>query len=421
MALIRPFRGLRFAAESGPLSDLVAPPYDVLSPAQREELADKSEFNVVHLTLPEQKDDDRSKFVKYARAAAALSQWRRANIVKLEDGPVFYRYTQRFDVPESFSLDRTALFAHIKTEPYDEGVVLPHEQPFPNHNEDRLRILEATRSHLECIFGLYEDPDGSVHQAIVDATPTETIEVDADGVFHRLEPISDSATLTKLEGMFADKKVWIADGHHRYETACTFRESIGERTGLVAEDFMMMALTSMADPGLVLLPTHRIVNKLPYDAGEVISRLSDLFTLDQIAPEDVVTGLEAGLASGRQVLALALPGRQTFLLTAKSPIDVPGDGSNSLKSLDVTVLHKVVLEQLLGISGLDTIGYTRDANEAIASVEQGASAAILMNPPSVDDMKTIALGGEKMPQKSTYYYPKILSGLVLWSLGDFDA
>jgi uncharacterized protein (DUF1015 family) len=421
MALIRPFRGLRFAGSGQALTELVAPPYDVLSPAQRDALAAQSPHNVVHLTLPEKKSDDRSKYVKYARSAAALAEWRRQNVLKLEEAPVFYRYTQRFTIPGDSQLERTALIALIKTEPYEKGVVLPHEQTFPKHKEDRLRILEATRAHLECIFGLYEDPDGSVHHAITPAPVTETIELTADDVFHRLEPISDPSTLAKLEAMFADKKVWIADGHHRYETACTFRESLGEATGLIPEDFMMMALTSMADPGLVLLPTHRILSKLPYSTGEVISRLSDLFAVDQVPSDDLVRGLEAGKESGRRVFGLAMPEGQSFLLTAKGPIEIDGEASQDLKSLDVTVLHKVIFEQTLGILGLDTIGYTRDANEAIATVEQGAAAAFLMSPPSVDDMRTIALGGEKMPQKSTYYYPKILSGLVLWSLGDFDA
>jgi uncharacterized protein (DUF1015 family) len=158
MATVRPFRGLRYRESAGALENLVAPPYDVLSAEERNAYAAKSPYNIVHLTLPEQKEDDRSKFVKYARSAAALAEWRREGALAEEQRPAFYRYTQTFTIPGTDqSFDRTALIALIKVEPYENGVVLPHEQTFPKHKEDRLRILEATRSHLECIFGLFEE------------------------------------------------------------------------------------------------------------------------------------------------------------------------------------------------------------------------------------------------------------------------
>src|SRR5579871_5246330 len=243
MATIRPFHGLRYSEEAGKLEKLTAPPYDVISPAEREGFAARSPYNVVRLTLPESHPDDRSKYVKYARGAALLAEWRREGILTPEPEAAFYRYTQRFRIhgtPDSF--ERTALIALIKTEPYEKGVVLPHEQTFPKHKEDRLKVLEATRSHLECIFGLFEDPDRSIHDAIASASASSSVETDSDeGVYHLLEPITDTATNAKLSALLEDKKVWIADGHHRYETACTFRAALGDRPGLVAEDFMMMA------------------------------------------------------------------------------------------------------------------------------------------------------------------------------------
>lgn len=425
MATIRPFTGLRFSSSAGPIEDLVAPPYDVLSQEERDAYAAKNEHNIVHLTLPEQKADDRSKFVKYARSSALLAEWRRSGDLQLEGRPVFYRYRQRFLLNDptvaahGSQLERTAIIALIKTEPYEKGVVLPHEQTFPKHKEDRLRILEATRAHLECIFGLFEDEGGDVFAQIESAPAQPAIQVSTeDGVEHVLELIEDPETISRLEGMLADKKVWIADGHHRYETACTFRAQIGERDHLIAEDFMMMALSSMSDPGLVLLPTHRIVSTLPQGQDTLPEALAADFIVRSAPNSELVAALEPG------TFGIALPGGTGLVATLKDPSKVStliqGEASEDLKTLDVTILHNLIFETLLGIRGLDTISYTRDPQEAVEAVERGAAASFLMAPPTVDDMRRIALGGEKMPQKSTYYYPKILSGLVMWSLNDFE-
>ncbi|MFI5384492.1 MAG: DUF1015 domain-containing protein [Fimbriimonadales bacterium] len=426
MATIRPLRGLRYTIKAGPLDKLTAPPYDVLSPAERDSYAVRSPFNVVHLTLPESHPDDRSKYVKYARSAAHLAEWRRENVLVPEDQPAFYRYTQRFRIPHTPDLlKRTALIALIKTEPYEKGIVLPHEQTFPKHKEDRLRILEATRAHLECIFGLYEDPARSIHAAITSSPAGDPVETDSDdGVHHLLEPISDPRAAQQLSRMLEDKKVWIADGHHRYETACTFREALGARDELIAEDFMMMALSSMSDPGLVLLPTHRVLARLPISRDDLLATLAGYFDIRETPSSRLMPSIEEAHRDGHTAFGLAIEGGRGFLLTAIDSAGlaamVPGDHSEALKKLDVSILHGVIFDQLIGLQGLDAITYTRDSHEATKLANEGAAASFLMNPPTVEDMRTIALGGEKMPQKSTYYYPKILSGLVIWSLNDFS-
>ncbi len=424
MAAIRPFRGLRYSAEAGSLGILTAPPYDVISEDERVSFTERSPYNVVHLTLPEQKSDDRSKFVKYARSAAELAEWRRDNILLLEDQPVIYRYEQRFNLPHFGDLVRTSIIALIKTEPYESGVVLPHEQTFPKHKEDRLRILEATRAHLESIFGLFEDPNGHIHEAIVKAPGAGAVQtISDDGTTQILEPIADPEAINHLVGLLGDRKVWIADGHHRYETARAFRENLGERDGLVAEDYMMIALSSMSDPGLVLLPTHRVLTDIPVDEPTMMSRLGELFHMRETHNSRLMEAIESDKRSGRMSFGLALEGGNGYVMEAKDPEKiyamVPGSQSDDLRKLDVTILHKVIFDQLLAIPGLDTIRYTRDSHQAITWVNEGEKAGFLMTPPSVDDMRRIALAGEKMPQKSTYYFPKILSGLVLWSLNDF--
>lgn len=425
MATIRPFRGLRYTSEAGNIDEFVAPPYDVIDDAERARLAGRSPLNVVHLTLPESHEDDRSKFVRYARSAATLAKWRREGLVAAEGKPALYRYTQTFRVPRlTDEFTRTSVIALLKVEPYDKGVVLPHEQTFPKHKEDRLRILEATRAHLECIFGLYEDPDGSVLRRLADAPHEASIETRSDdGVSQRLDVVTDSRTTEEIVSMVADKRIWIADGHHRYETALAFREMQGAKPGLVPEDFMMMALDSMGDPGLVLLPTHRILKPRDFDIPALLEGLSTDFELRPVANERLMDAIEAEQVAGRRAFGLALPGGDGHVLAVKDlqalASKVSGGGSAALRSLDVSILHGYIFEQLMGLTGIDFFGYTRDPDEAVAAVSAGSPATFLMNPPTVEDMRSIAEGGEKMPQKSTYYFPKILSGLVLWSLNDF--
>ena len=423
MATVRPFRGLRFDGAAGALQDIVAPPYDVISPEQREALAARSPYNVVRLTLPEQEPDDRSKFVKYTRSAARLEEWRREGSVRLEDRPAFYRYTQTFEVPGATQVcTRTKLVTTIKVEPYSKGVVLPHEQTFPKHKEDRMRILEATRSHLECIFGLFEDDDRTIHSLIATAPATRIADFVTceDGIHHVLERIDDPAVGFAISTAIAEKKVWIADGHHRYETALAFRERLGEKDALIAEDFMMMALCSISDPGLVLLPTHRILKSMPVNATELESRLQQHFKIEQCANIDLVRTIAK--TSGR-AFGVALPGGQGLVARFEDvdrlAAQVEGEGGLELKRLDVSILHGFIFAKLLGLSGHDFFGYTRSEQEALDAVEHGSPAAFLMNPPTVQDMRDVAAAGDFMPQKSTYYYPKLLSGLVMWSLKDF--
>lgn len=425
MAVVRPFLGLRYAERAGAIEHLVAPPYDVMTPAERDGYAVRSPYNVVHLTLPESHQDDRSKYVKYARSAARLAEWRRDGVLEVESRPALYRYTQTFrTAPGGDDYVRTSVIALIKCEPYETGTVLPHERTFPKHKEDRLRILEATRAHLEEIFGLYEDPDGRIHHTLRNAAVGPAVQVTSDdGVKHEFEPILDEETIYDLVNELAEKKVWIADGHHRYETAVNFRAALGEQEGEVPEDYLPIALCSMSDPGLVLLPTHRVVGRIPYSHQEILQRLGQAFDIEETHSSRLPLELDRAAETGVRMIGLVLEGGLGFLLTPKDETTlldgIDTESSADLRGLDVTILHSLIFERLLGLTGTDDITYTRSSLEAIRMVDQGAGAAFLMNPPSVEDMRRIALGGERMPQKSTYYFPKIQSGLVMWSLNDF--
>lgn len=420
MATIRPFTGLRYVNED--ISALVAPPYDVISESEREELAGRSPHNMVHVTLPQSEENDRSKFVKYAKSSALVQDWLSSSVLAPEAVPTYYRYRQNFTTPTGETFSRVAVMSLIRVQPYADGVVLPHEQTFPKHKEDRLRLLEATRSHLECIYGLYEDPESSIHNEVsaMPATPLAHVTTD-DGVEHILEGIQAPEAVERFTQLIDDRKVWIADGHHRYETALSFRQMQPESSDLIPEDFMMMALSSMEDPGLVLLPTHRILKRAPDD---ILARLEGgPWTLTACPNAELIQKMEAEEARGNRAFGIALPGGEGRLLVIADLQGLiqnhPGEGSEALRSLDVTILHDVLFAERLGLTGLDFFGYTRDPQEALDAVTNGAPASFLMNPPTVHDMRVIANGGEKMPQKSTYYYPKILSGLVMWRLADF--
>lgn len=424
MASIQAFRGLRFTAEAGDLAQLTAPPYDVISPEMRADLAGQNPNNVVSLTLPLDEPGARSKFVKYARSAATLEEWRREGVIARDDEPSFYRYAQEFALPDGRVITRTKLLTLIKVEPYSKGVVLPHERTFPKHKEDRMRILEATRTHLESIFGLIEDDGAVVHQALVNA-PAERIGEfsDPDGTKQTFDRISDPATIQLLTDLLADKRVWIADGHHRYETALAFREAQGEKDGLIPEDFMMIGLCSISDPGLALLPTHRIIKKMAITPKELAEKLSEFFEVTSAANSSLIKAIAEVEEAGERAFGIALPGGNGLIAKAKDLGQLiqaqNTEASDRLKGLDVSILHNVIFEQILELTGLDFFSYTRVEQEALDAVEAGSPAAFLMNPPTIEDMRVIAEGGEVMPQKSTYYFPKLLSGLVMWSLKDF--
>lgn len=419
MADLRAFRGLRYTATAGDLANLVAPPYDVVSPEMRERLAAEDLHNYVLLTLPEGQPDDRSRMIKYARSAARLEEWVREGVLAPDSKPSLYRLTQTFTVPNSTEQAvRTAVIALIKVEPYSQGSVLPHEQTFPKHKEDRLRLLEATRSHLESILGLYEDEGAQVHQMVRSAPVIRIGEVrtEFDGTMNVMDAIEDEASVQALLAAMSARRVWIADGHHRYETALTFRGTFPPSSSPVAEDYMMMAMTSMDDPGLVLLPTHRILKQLGMSGDAMRSALADVFAIEDVPNAEIPARL-----TGPGVFGVALPGGKGFLATVR---DIGGltqgmEGSDRLRRLDVSILHGPIFADRLGLRGLDFFGYTRVDQEALDAVESGAPAAFLMAPPSVDDMKVVALNGEVMPQKSTYYHPKLPSGVVAWRLKEF--
>ncbi|MER3474775.1 MAG: hypothetical protein C4335_12260 [Armatimonadota bacterium] len=416
MAQIAPFRGVRYV-----LSDLrqcVAPPYDVITPPERDKLR-QFPCNMTHLTLPD----------RYDLAGSLWRQWQEQGILRADPEPAMYLLEQRFTHPVTGErCRRLALVCLMALEEYGTGVVLPHENTQAKAKEDRLQLLRATRANLEPIYGLVEGELFPVLDELVHTAPL-IAEVEYTDGLHRLHRMEEPAALERTRELVAPARVWIADGHHRYETSLQYRRerraAEGNPETLQSYDWLMIALTPFDDPGVVILPTHRV---LPSASDHALARLpqwlAEWFDLQACAPQEVAGLLRQGGA--RRGFGVVLRGGRAFIAWLKPGVApetlVPGEHSPAYRQLDVTLLQALVLEPLFGITHhhlerAEGIRYTRDEREAIEWVLSGDSAvAFLLNPPTVLEVREVALAGEKMPPKSTYFYPKLLSGLVMRAL-----
>jgi len=428
MPEVRPFRGVRYdMTQVGALSDVVAPPYDVIDAPLQDRLYAASPYNVVRLELTRAEPGDREGSDRYARAARALRDWRRDGVLREDDHPALYVYHQTYEV-EGASHTRKGFLARVRLEPFGTGRIYPHEQTLSGPKADRLALFNATRYNLSPIFGLYPDPEARVIAAaeagIRDRTPLEA--VDHLGVRNRLWPVTDARTHTDVQGLISGRPVFIADGHHRYETGLKFRDDLLAAGGLLGDDdpanFCMMMLVGMSDPGLLILPTHRLVRGLPGLTANALSAL--------LAPEFDVSPAGAGEAGAREAWGLIEAGGEQDVLgfgtaadgrwlTARLRSDATMDRlalehSADWRALGVSILHVLVLQSLLAPLGSAECRYVHLLDEVLAdAVAGGSDLACLVPPAGMGDVEAIASNRETMPPKSTYFYPKLLSGLVL--------
>ena len=424
---VRPFRAVRYdIARVGALADVIAPPYDVIDPALQAKLYDLSPYNVIRLELNREESSDAPGRDRYARAAGILKEWRRDGILSEDPHPSLYLYHQTFEV-EGRSFTRKGFFARVRLEPFGQGRIYPHEQTLSGPKADRLALYHATKFNLSPVFGLYPDATNevldAVHAKLRDRTPLEAI--DHLGVVNRLWPITDQETHTIVQGLMADKPVFIADGHHRYETGLRFRDDLaasGELAGVNdPANFVLMMLVGMNDPGLLILPTHRLVSGLPsLTTDTLIDRLSAEFDCERFpaGPEharDVWDAIEA--EDEQNVLGFCSVSDGGWLL-ARLRSDATMDAlvpehSADWRSLGVSILHELVLKKLLGDLGEPTFRYVHLLDEVLADVAtKGCDLACLVPPARMEHVESIASNLEKMPPKSTYFYPKLLTGLV---------
>ncbi len=435
MAEIRPFRGLRYATPR--LDPVLSPPYDVIDEAERDALEARDPHNVVRLELEKERPGDGGAETRYSRSARWLEEWRAQGVLVRDPRPALYALEQRFTVDGEPHV-RRGFFARLRLHPFADGVVLPHERTLSAPKADRLALLEAVRANVSPIFGLFPDDDGAVTDALAGAlgrAPDAEGRTANDGVEHRLFRLEGGGATARLEQLLAPKRITIADGHHRYETALAYAERrLAE--GAPAEGahrYVLAFLCATSDPGLRILPTHRLVFGLPsLDPGRFFTLLDEHFEVRELE-EDVrkpagrAWALRKLAEAGRDrhaLLALSRGDRKARLLVLKEGLDLAHVASlpknPTLRALDVTLLHGLVLQGVLGLSPesqarKENLAYVKDAGEAIEAVlgEGGYPLGFLLNPTPMWQVRAVAEAGEVMPQKSTFFFPKIPTGLVL--------
>jgi uncharacterized protein (DUF1015 family) len=418
MADVEPVRALVYdRGKAGPLERLTAPPYDVIDADHRAELGAKSPYNVVEVDLPQGERP-------YERAAELFARWRADGIVVRDPDPALWALRQTYRTPDGGEHVRSGFFCRVRISPYGAGLIRPHERTHPAAKQDRLELMRATKVNMSPIFALYPDAEGRAWHALEPATADEPWgEVtDSEGTTHRLWHVGGEEAIGAVRRALADAELLIADGHHRYETARTYADEIG---GEGEHRYVLMCLVSMSDPGLTIFPTHRLVKGIDEQRRARLERvLSEEFEASRVEPERLLRGPE-GNGTLPVFGFLDRTGRALQLeLSSPETADraLAGHG-RTYRRLDTAVLEKLVLEGALGMSEDDIshqrgLGYARDADEALAAVSSGEyDAAFLLRPTPVEQVRAVAAEGETMPPKSTYFYPKLLSGLLFNPLG----
>ena len=404
MADIRPLTALHYAPHVA-LDDVVAPPYDVIDAPLREALLARSPHNVVRIDLPQGEDP-------YDEAAATFEQWQRDGVLVHDDEPALWVLTQDYEAPGGGRRTRTGFFAAVRVEDYGQGRIRPHERTHPGPKEDRLRLTRATRANLSPIFSLYSDASGEARGALEPVTRAEPYGEtrDPDGTVNRLWRTADPDVLERVTRALGDAELLIADGHHRYETARVYAEEAGTE----AAGWVLMCLVALEDPGLTVFPTHRLVRGRGLERYEALATaLRENFVIEETTPEDLAP--EPGPGPTRFGY-LDSHFRRAFELTLADTALVPLDGP--LARLDAALLEALLLKGPLeltddDISHLRDFGYARDARQAIELVEGGEyDLAFLLRPTPVEQVSEIAAAGQSMPPKSTYFFPKVPTGLL---------
>lgn len=424
MAEIRPFAAIRYADDAD-LAAVTCPPYDVLSPAERRALIERSPHATARLILPEGEGA-----VKYRAAADLWTTWLREGVLRQDATPGLYVTRTEFTEPGTTGIrrQRLGLICLLRLYEYADRQVLPHERTLSQPKEDRMNLLRATRANFESILLLAEDPDGGLHAALDTATQAAPLADFAgdDDQRHALWKIEDPDAVARLTAFIAPRPVYIADGHHRYETSVAFARAAGALGTDRSEAFLLATLSSFADPGLVLLPTHRLVRGTPPDRlTSLFRRLEEFFEVREESLDDIESRLRIAIEN-QPAFGLVMPSGTAYQVTARDPAPLeaalPADLDPSLRRLDVTLLQHLVLDRVFGIPAgevatTDRLAYTRDAQEAARRVHAGEfDAALLLGRPPVEAVRDVSLADQVMPQKSTFFYPKLLSGLVMRGL-----
>jgi uncharacterized protein (DUF1015 family) len=436
MAQISPFRALRYDPARVSLSQVATQPYDKITPQMREDYYASSPNNLVRIILgkPESADDEKRNV--YTRAAGFFSDWRKQGVFLQDTQPSIYTYVERFTAPRDKAEQlRRGFIALGRLEDYSAGIVHRHEQTLAKPKADRLDLLRHTKAHFGQIFMLYSDPGAEIEGALATDSKPDLEMRDEYGVLHQVWKVSSPQLIDLVRAKMRDKKLIIADGHHRYETALAYRnerraedsQASRSQPADAPHEFVMMTLVNMDSPGLLILPTHRVVHGLRSFSAEALREAARLhFSVEEVDPSLDAARATAILREGGSTgtALLGITANRAFLFDRPRGDQASIFGGLSLRqqSLDVVQLHKCLLEGALGLSeesirNQENISYIRDTDEAMARVRDGrADVAFLMNPARMHQIRDIAFGNEVLPQKSTDFYPKLLSGLTVYAL-----
>lgn len=431
MAVIMPFRGLRYNTRATlDLALVTAPPYDCISPSLQNDLYEQHPYNIVRLILGRNEPDDGEGSNRYTRAAALLKQWTRDGVLMREDHPALYLLEQEFTA-EGRTTVRRGFVARVALEEFGKGSIHPHERTFSAPREDRLRLLQATRCNLSQVLALYPDPSGEV-MGVFDRFPLSSpdlVVTDHAGIVNRMWVIPDESASAEVAELMLRRPMVIADGHHRYTTALAYRQMLRDQGEDVSKhhpaNYTSVACIAMSDPGLVVFPNHRIVRGAgTIDAEDLREQLREHFTWNKFTGADATSGRMAEHLAERKKPAFGIylrgdqAGYVATLRNGEIMASLVPDHSPGWRNLDVAVLHELVLGRLLidclGDPAQLDLSFEPWAGKAFDAVhENGATMALLVRPAPVDAVRGIATSGELLPQKSTFFFPKLLTGLVM--------
>jgi uncharacterized protein (DUF1015 family) len=430
MIEVIPFNGLLYNLEIvGSLDEVTAPPYDVISPDQQEALYQKNPHNVVRLIFGKGSDQDSDTDNRYTRSAKVFEGWINEGVLKRDDEPGLYLYSQEYEF-EGERFCRVGFFALVKIEDFSEGNICPHEFTLAKAKTDRTKLLNACHANFSPIFGLYSDPEGKIDSFLHEGVKSKPLSViDDSKIVHKLWRLSNSESNKKICDLIRDKKIYIADGHHRYETALAFSKDNKDK--VIGSVHVMMFLTNMDSDSMSIFPIHRVVKSpTPFDFAKFLERVTEYF--DVIPWSTEVSGAEIKsrlqeYGKDRITFCAYMGKERTYTLIAHDPKNILPLLDNSepkdLQVLDVMQLHAIIFREILGIDTRDTAGqqyvsYKVNSEEAMAMVDVGDyDVAFFINPTQIDEVRRLAGMGIRLPQKATFFYPKLLSGLVINKFG----
>jgi len=430
---VKPFPGIRYNTETvKDLSLVVAPPYDVIDKDQHAELLARDPFNVVRLILGSDPDGPGN----YVEEAKTMRQWLGDGTLTKEPGPCYYLIEDSFLLPgEDAPYKRWGIICRVRLEPFESGRIFPHERTHQGPKEDRLRLMQAFKANMSQVFTLF-DGDASVVRSTLDpvfnSNPVMDI-TDRDGIGRRLWIIQDPGIITTISELLEDRNLYIADGHHRYETALTYAKQMAaadpDPDPEKGYNFIMMALVGMEDPGLAILPTHRHLHSFDsFDLEKVLGCLSSSFTIETLASEDegnIRLGTAPSDLGGRGFILYDPASDRLYRALLREDVDLEArmpEMSAPVRRLEVTLAEQFLMMECLGmtsdqISHQEHLEYFKDLGQAMDRARTGGQLLVIMPPTGMDDLVAVTSEKERMPQKSTFFYPKLLSGLVFYDHG----